>query len=124
MFMNHSGLKYLVNKPMLWGNIFCWLLIFQEFDFEIIVKLGHLDDGPNHLSQIETCEEPTNIEDGLPDGQFLRVDMVDYYYDQIIQFLATRPTPEDLTTSQKKQLVVKTSDFQLIMGNLYKLRTR
>ena len=38
MFTNHSALKYLVNKPMLGGNI-CWcLLLFQEFDFEVIVN--------------------------------------------------------------------------------------
>ena len=63
---------------------------FQEFDFEIIVKLDRLNVGPNNLSQIERGEEPTNIEDGLPDAQLFRVDMVDDYYDQIIQFLVTR----------------------------------
>ena len=38
MFMDHSALNYLVNKPMLGGNICRWLLLFQEFNFEIIVK--------------------------------------------------------------------------------------
>ena len=50
MFMDHSALKYLVNKPVLGGKICHWLLLFQEFDFEIIVKLGHLNAGPNDLS--------------------------------------------------------------------------
>ena len=40
MFTNHFALKYLVNKPMLGGGICWWLLLFQEFDFEVIVKLG------------------------------------------------------------------------------------
>ena len=53
MFTDHSALKYLVNKPVLGGKICCWLLQFQEFDFEIIVKLGHLNVGPDHLSCIE-----------------------------------------------------------------------
>ena len=57
MFTDHSALKYnLVNKPVLEGKICRWLLIFQEFDFEIIVKLGCLNAGPNHLSQIEIGE--------------------------------------------------------------------
>ena len=47
--------------------------------------------------------------------------MVDGYYDQIIQFLAMCATTEDLATSQKKQLVVKALNFQLIAGQLYKL---
>ena len=39
MFIDHSTLKYLVSKPMLVGKICRWLLLFQEYDFEIIVKL-------------------------------------------------------------------------------------
>ena len=50
MFADHSALKYLVNKPVLGGNICCWLLLFEEFDFKIIVKPGHLNTGLDHLS--------------------------------------------------------------------------
>ena len=46
---------------------------------------------------------------------------MDDHYAPIIQFLATGVTPEDMSTSQKKQMVVKASDFQLIAGQLYKL---
>ena len=67
MFTDHSALEYLVNNPVLGGNICRWLLLFQEFDFEIIVKPGQLNAGPDHLSCIEIGEEPTNIDDGLPD---------------------------------------------------------
>ena len=38
MYIDHSVLKYLVNKPMLGGRICRWLLLFQEYDFEVIVK--------------------------------------------------------------------------------------
>jgi hypothetical protein len=38
MFTNHSVLKYLVNKPMLGGESEDGLFLFQEYDFEIIVK--------------------------------------------------------------------------------------
>ena len=54
MFTDHSMLKYLVNKHVLGGNICRLLLLFQEFDFEIIINLGRLNAGPNHLSRIET----------------------------------------------------------------------
>jgi len=35
MYTDHSALKYLVNKPMLGGHICKWLLLFQEYYFEI-----------------------------------------------------------------------------------------
>ena len=70
MFTDHFSLQYLVNKPMLGGRTCRWFLLFQEFDFEIVVKLGWLNVGPDHLSRVVNGEEPTNIDDGLPDVQF------------------------------------------------------
>jgi hypothetical protein len=43
MFTYHSSLKYLVNKPVLGRRICRWLLLFQEFDFEVIFKPGKLN---------------------------------------------------------------------------------
>jgi hypothetical protein len=56
MFIDQSALKYLVNKPMLGGRICRWLLLFQEFDFEIIVKPEKLNAGPDHLSRVTNGE--------------------------------------------------------------------
>ena len=53
-FTDHSALKYLVNKPILEGRICCWLLLFQEFTFKVIVKPERLNFGPDHLSRLET----------------------------------------------------------------------
>lgn len=71
MYTEHYALKYLVKKPMLWGGgwggICRWLVLFQEHDFEVIVNLGRLNAGLDHLSRIEIGEEPTNLQEGLPD---------------------------------------------------------
>ena len=40
-YTDHQALKYLVNKPLHYGRIFRWLILFQEF-------------GPDHLSRINT----------------------------------------------------------------------
>lgn len=66
MYTNHSTLKYLVNKPVLGEKICQCLFLFQEYDFEVIVKPGRLNVGSDHLSWIEIGEEPTNLEEGLP----------------------------------------------------------
>ena len=52
MFTDHSTLKYLVNKTILGENMSQWLLLFQEYDFEFIVKMRRLNVGPGHLSRI------------------------------------------------------------------------
>jgi hypothetical protein len=85
MFTDHSSLKYLVNKPVLGGRIYRWLLLFQKFDFEVIVKLGKLNAGPNHLSQVTNGEEPTRLEDNFLDVHLFLVQIVDDYLVEIIQ---------------------------------------
>ena len=52
MFTDHSSLQYLVNKPVLGGRICRWLLLFQEFEFEIVLNPRQLNARPNHLSHV------------------------------------------------------------------------
>ena len=47
--------------------------------------------------------------------------MADDHYAPIIQFLEMGVALEEISMSQKKQLVVKASNFQLITGHLYKM---
>jgi hypothetical protein len=47
--------------------------------------------------------------------------MVDNYFTDIVEFLSTIMPPSKMIVTQKKQLVVKETYYQLIAGNLYKL---
>ena len=98
MFTDHSTLKYLVNKPVLGGRICRWLILFQEYDFEITVKPGRLNLGPEHLSRLEPDEEPTSLDEGLPDAQLFAIQMVDDYFQDISQYLSTGFPPAEMTT--------------------------
>lgn len=98
MYTNHSTLKYLVNNPVLEGKICIWLLLFQEYYFEVIVKPNCLNVGLDHLSQIENGDEPTSLEEGLPDAQLFAIHVVDDHFADIIQFLSTGITPEGYST--------------------------
>ena len=121
MFKDHFYLKYLINKPVFGGEICRWLILFQEFEFEIIVKPDRLNAGLGHLSRREIGEELNSLDNFLPDAQLFVVKMVDGYFEYIIHFLSTGRETKIFSTTQKKQLVVKAADFQLIAGLLYKL---
>jgi hypothetical protein len=121
MFKYHSTLKCLVNKPVLGGRICRWLLLFQEFDFKVIVKLGKLNARPDHLSRVTNGEEPMNLEDNFLDAQLFSVHIVDDYFIEIILYLSTCTMTQDYTIAQKKNLVVHSVDYQLIAGHLYKM---
>jgi hypothetical protein len=95
--------------------------LFQEFDFEVIIKLGKLNARPYHLSRITNGEEPTNIEDKFPNAQLFSVQVVDEYFAEIIQYLSIGTIPQEFNTTQKKNMVVMDADYQLIAGYLYKM---
>ena len=121
MYTDHSALKYLVKKNVLGGRICRWLLLFQEYDFEVIVKPGRLNAGPDYLSWIETREEPSKLEQGLPDAQLFVVHVVDDHFVEIIHFLTMGMAPKGYTSQQKKELVVCGTNFSVIEGHLYKM---
>ena len=102
MFTDHSTLKYLVNKLVLGGRICIWLLLFQEYDFEIIVKPGRLNARPDHLSRLESGEEPIDLEDNLSDAQLFSIQIADDYFANIIEFLVNGNAPAEYTEKQRK----------------------
>jgi hypothetical protein len=102
MFTDHSALNYLFKKLVLGGRICIWLLLFQEYDFEIIVKPGRMNKGPDQLSRLKHGEEPTSLEDTLSDSQLLTIRKMDCHFVDIVQFLSTRMAPSEYTISQKK----------------------
>ena len=97
------------------------MILFQKYDFEIIVKPGRFNLGPDHLLRLELGEEPTSLHEGLPDAQLFSIQMVDDYFQDIVQYLSTGFPPPEMTTQQKKQWVVRAADFTLIAGQLYKM---
>ena len=61
------------------------------------------------------------MEDNFLDAQLFSVQIVDEDFADIIEFLSIIFAPRKFTTAQKKNLVVKATNYQLIAGHLYKL---
>jgi hypothetical protein len=93
-FINHSALKYLVNKPVLEGRICRWLLLFQEFSFELIIKPGRCNIGPDHLSILESGENGGAVDNHLPDVDLFQVEAIPEYLEDIAVFLSTGAYPK------------------------------
>ena len=111
-------MKYLVNKPLHHGIICQWLLLFQEFEFEVVVRRGKLNVSPDHLSRIDTGEEPTGVEDDLLDAHLFRIEAVPVELEEIAQFLENGQAPEGMNTKKKQILAMKATPYSLINGFL------
>jgi hypothetical protein len=57
------ALVYLVNKPQVSRQITIWLLLFLEYDFIVVYKLGKIYVIVNALSRLPDIIEPTSVPD-------------------------------------------------------------
>jgi hypothetical protein len=57
----------------------------------------------------------------FPDAQLFSLQVVDKYFVDINKYLSTWVASHDFSTAQKKILVVRVVDYQLITGHLYKM---
>lgn len=80
-----------------------------------------LNAGHDHLSWIENGDEPTRLEEWLPDAHLFVFRVTDDDFADIIKFLSTGIASEGYFTQQKKELVVRATDFTVIVGHLYKM---
>jgi hypothetical protein len=99
IYTDHFSLRYLVNKPVLGGRICRWLLLFQEYEFEVNVKPGKLNVGPDQLLCILSGEDAGNIDDSLPYAHLFAIQMVDDFFADIAQLLSIGIAPSDMTVS-------------------------
>ena len=73
-------LKYLVNNQVFGGNLFWWILLFWEFDFEVIVKQSRLTSRTYQLSRHESGLELMNLDDIVIDAKLFFITMFDDKY--------------------------------------------
>jgi hypothetical protein len=76
LFTDHYALKYIANNLVLEGTICRWLLLFQEFLFEVIIKPGRCNVGPDHLSRLEPGESGGAVYDHILDADLFWVEAI------------------------------------------------
>ena len=68
---DHSALRYFIGKKDVKARLICWILLLQEFDFEVIDKKRTKNQVINHLSRLQDeamreLGDKTEIDDTFP----------------------------------------------------------
>lgn len=85
------------------------------------MKLDKNNVGPDHLSRIETVKAGGLLNDQLPDSYLFRIEDGPDYLEDIETFQTTGLAPQEYMQLQKKPLVVRAADYQLIARHFDKL---
>lgn len=65
---------------------------------------------------MENGENGGSLYDQLPDADLFKVEAILGYLEQIVTYLATRKCPTEYMETQKRHVVVKETEYQLIVG--------
>jgi hypothetical protein len=69
-YVVHTAVVYLVNKPQVSRRITRWLLLFFEYDFTIVYKLGRIHVFADALSRLSDSTEPIGVFDQTTHASF------------------------------------------------------
>ena len=126
----HDSLKYLVNKPDLSGRIARWILLLQEFTYEVVVKSGKTNANADFLSRQRGTPAVESLNADFPDefqdNQFpesvFHVEGEDVSeFHEIITYLTERKYPEGLNREEKSVFQSKVAPYSIIQGILFKM---
>jgi hypothetical protein len=126
---DHDSLKYLVNKPDLSGRIARWILLLQEFNYEVVIKYGKANSNADYLSRQRGEESVADISVEFPD-EFLDLsdvavfhlnNEVDSKFQDIINYLVRSEFPDHFTREEEEVFQRKVAPYSLIKGILFKL---
>jgi hypothetical protein len=126
---DHDSLKYLVNKPDLLGRIARWILLLQEFNYEVVVKSGKTNSNADYLLRQRGEESVADISAEFRDefrdvsevAVFHLSNEVDSEFQDIINYLVRSEFPDHFTREEKEVFQRKVVPYSLIKGILFKL---
>jgi hypothetical protein len=68
------ALVYLNHKPHVFGRITKWLLLFLEYEFTIVYKLGRTHVVANVLSRLLDNSEPLGVPNQIVDASLFSIE--------------------------------------------------
>ena len=71
--MDHAAFLYLVSKQSVMGKLARWMLLLQEFEFDIQHRLGAQHVVADYLSHLDSKEVGEGHYDDFPDGHVLHI---------------------------------------------------
>ena len=108
MYTDHSALKYLIGKKEAKPRLLRWVLVLQDFDYEMRDKKGAENVVADHLSRLGGARFE---DDGLPIEDALRDDVLyvlevksEPWYADIVNYLACSAMAPDFTSQQTRIL--------------------
>ncbi|XP_070008020.1 uncharacterized protein [Nicotiana sylvestris] len=105
---DHVALRYLMSKKDSKARLMRWVLLLQEFDFDIIDRKRSKNQMEDHLSQLEEEGRPHDgleINDSFPDEQLISMSLTGMpWFADVANYLMSGIVPNEFSSTQRKKL--------------------
>ena len=91
--IDHSAIRFIMNKPITNGRITRWLLLLQEFNITIVDRLGKENLLADVFSRINHGEEMDPVNDDFPYDHLFSLSIKTPWFVDISNYLTTRKLP-------------------------------
>ena len=104
--IDHSAIRFLMNKPITNGRVTRWLLLLQEFNITIIDRLGKENLISDFLSYIQHEDGTKPIDDTFPDEHLFAVSVQTPWFVDIPNYIEMGKIPNHLYPHEKHHIIV------------------
>ena len=106
-FIDHAALRYLFSKKDAKPRLIRWVLLLQEFDWEIRDKKGNENVVADHLSRLlhEEEEDELPLNENFPDEHLFAVEVKLPWYAYIVNYLTAKVFPPGTSSQERKRLI-------------------
>jgi len=118
---DHKALTYLVNKPNPSGRLARWLLLMEEFDIDIVHRLGRRHGNVDGLIRAYKRLGDVLEDDDFPDVVIMSInaEKTPEEYREIIQYLDGMRFPNGATKVVRTRITHKSRNYSMIGNQLY-----
>ena len=104
VYFDHAAIRYLMTKKEAKPRLIRWILLFSEFDLEVIDKRGTENRVVDHLSRLVHVEDKLYLQETFLDEQLFSVSMTLPWYANIVNYLVTNMLPPGLSKAQRDKI--------------------
>jgi hypothetical protein len=118
--IDHSTIRYLMNKPITNGRVTRWLLLLQEFNITMLDRPGKENVVADFLSRIHNEGELILVDDNFPYEHLFAISTKSPWFADISNYLASRNLPQHLSSKEKQKVIRHNATYSWIGGELFR----
>ena len=119
LYIDHSAIRYLANKPIMNGRITRWILLLQELNITIKDRPRKENVVADFLSRVPKIDDMLTVDDHFPEENLFAVAVKTPWYADVENYLTVGKLPKHLTVRERKLIVQFSSKFSWIGGYLF-----